>query len=182
MKCPYCDYENKPTSRFCENCGAQLISDEGKEEQVHEYGGAAPEPSSYAEDVFSGTAEDAGHDGFNQYGGQESPYQQADMPQGYGMPPVTPKKKNSKLGIAVLILGFLGMTYEFILRLLGKPSDLHSVILNAGKDKEDDEEEEEDDDIVKVSDVDPDSEDEFEEKEEDEEKKDDNYDNPFKRI
>ena len=82
----------------------------------------------------------------------------------------------------LFILGFLGMTYEFILRLLGKPSDLHSVILNAGKDKEDDEEEEEDDDIVKVSDVDPDSEDEFEEKEEDEEKKDDNYDNPFKRI
>ena len=113
MKCPYCDYENKPTSRFCENCGAQLISDEGKEEQVHENGGAAPEPSSYAEDVFSGTAEDAGHDGFNQYGGQESPYQQADMPQGYGMPPVTPKKKNSKLGIAVLILGFLGMGSRF---------------------------------------------------------------------
>ena len=84
----------------------------------------------------------------------------------------------------LFILGFLGMTYEFILRLFGKPpSDLHSVILNAGKDKEDDEEEE-DDDIVKVNDVDPDSEDEFEEKEEeneDEEKK-DNYDNPFKRI
>ena len=79
----------------------------------------------------------------------------------------------------LFILGFLGMTYEFILRLLGKPSDLHSVILNAGKDKEDDEEE--DDDIVKVSDVDPDSEDEFEEKDEDEENK-DNYDNPFKRI
>ena len=73
----------------------------------------------------------------------------------------------------LFILGFLGMTYEFILRLFGKPSDLHSVILNAGKDKEDDEEEE-DDDIVKVNDVDPDSEDEFEEK--------DNYDNPFKRI
>ena len=80
----------------------------------------------------------------------------------------------------LFILGFLGMTYEFILRLFGKPSDLHSVILNAGKDKEDDEEEE-DDDIVKVNDVDPDSEDEFEEKDEDEEKK-DNYDNPFKRI
>ena len=82
----------------------------------------------------------------------------------------------------LFILGFLGMTYEFILRLFGKPpSDLHSVILNAGKDKEDDEEEE-DDDIVKVNDDEPDSEDEFEEKEEDEEKKDDNYDNPFKRI
>jgi hypothetical protein len=77
----------------------------------------------------------------------------------------------------LFILGFLGMTYEFILRLFGKPpSDLHSVILNAGKDKEDDEEEDEDDDIVKVNDVDPDPEDEFEEKEED------NYDNPFKRI
>jgi hypothetical protein len=77
----------------------------------------------------------------------------------------------------LFILGFLGMTYEFILRLFGKPpSDLHSVILNAGKDKEDDEEEDEDDDIVKVNDVDPDSEDEFEEKDED------NYDNPFKRI
>ena len=34
----------------------------------------------------------------------------------------------------LFILGFLGMTYEFILRLFGKPpSDLHSVILNAGK-------------------------------------------------
>ena len=74
----------------------------------------------------------------------------------------------------LFILGFLGMTYEFILRLFGKPYyDLHSVILNARKDKEDDEEEE-DDDIVKVNDVDPDSEDEFEEK--------DNYDNPFKKI
>lgn len=85
----------------------------------------------------------------------------------------------------LFILGFLGMTYEFILRLFGKPYyDLHSVILNAGKDKEEDDEEE-DDDIVKVNDVDPDPEDEFEEKEEeneDEEKKDDNYDNPFKRI
>lgn len=75
----------------------------------------------------------------------------------------------------LFILGFLGMTYEFILRLFGKPSDLHSVILTAGKDKEDDEEEDEDDDIVKVNDVDPDPEDEFEEKT-------DNYDNPFKRI
>ena len=67
-------------------------------------------------------------------------------------------------------LGFVGMTYEFILRLFGKtPSDLHSVILNAGKDKEDDEEE---DDIVKVNDVDPDPNDEFEEKEEDESEED----------
>ena len=85
----------------------------------------------------------------------------------------------------LFILGFLGMTYEFILRLFGKPPpDLHSVILNAGKSDDDDDEEEEDDDIVKVNDVDPDPEDEFEEKEEeneDEENK-DNYDNPFKRI
>ena len=79
-------------------------------------------------------------------------------------------------------LGFVGMTYEFILKLFGKPpSDLHSVILTAGKGKEDDEEE--DDDIVKVNDVAPDPNDEFEEKEEDEdEEKKDNYDNPFKRI
>ena len=68
----------------------------------------------------------------------------------------------------LFILGFLGMTYEFILRLFGRQSNLHSVVLNAGKDKE------EDDDIVKVNDAEPDSEDEFEEK--------DNYDNPFKRI
>ena len=68
-------------------------------------------------------------------------------------------------------LGFVGMTYEFILRLFGKPpSDLHSVILNAGKDKEDDEEE--DYDIVKVNDADPDPNDEFEEKEEDESEED----------
>ena len=67
------------------------------------------------------------------------------------------------------------MTYNFILRLFGKPSDIHSVTFTAGKD------EDEDDDIVKVNDAEPDSEDEFEEKDEDEEKK-DNYDNPFKRI
>ena len=65
----------------------------------------------------------------------------------------------------LFILGFLGMTYEFILRLFGKQSDLHSVILNAGKDKEDEEEE---DDIVKMNDAEPDSEDEFEEKDDDE--------------
>ena len=69
----------------------------------------------------------------------------------------------------LFILGFLGMTYEFILRLFGKQSNLHSVVLNAGKDKE------EDDDIVKVNDAEPDPDDEFEEKQ-------DNYDNPFKRI
>ena len=56
----------------------------------------------------------------------------------------------------LFILGFLGMTYEFILRLFGKPSDLHSVILNAGKDKEEE-------DIVKVDDAEPDPDDEFEE-------------------
>ncbi len=121
MKCPYCDFENKPTSRFCENCGAQLISDESKEEHVHPYDGGSYEPYSDAEDVFSGASDDADYNGPNQYGGQEPPYQQADRPpgystpqgygtsQGYGIPPVPPKKKNSKLGIAVLILGFLGM-------------------------------------------------------------------------
>lgn len=67
----------------------------------------------------------------------------------------------------LFILGFLGMTYEFILRLFGKQSDLHSVILNAGKDDED--EEKGDDDIVKVNDAEPDPEDEFEEKDEDKE-------------
>ena len=77
----------------------------------------------------------------------------------------------------LFILGFLGMTYEFILRLFGKPSDLHSVILNAGKSDDDDDEEEEDDDIVKVNDADPDSEDEFEEKDEDAAEEDNN---PFK--
>lgn len=66
----------------------------------------------------------------------------------------------------LFILGFLGMTYEFILRLFGKPpSDLHSVILNAGKNEEDKEE----DDIMKVDDAEPDPEDEFEEKDDDEE-------------
>ena len=127
MKCPYCDFENKPTSKFCENCGARLIPDESKTEQNYAYDGVSQEPYSNAEDVFSGAADDAGYDGTNQYGGQEppfqqtgydgtnqyggqeSPYQQANMPQGYGMPPVPPKKKNSKIGIAVLILGILGM-------------------------------------------------------------------------
>ena len=163
MKCPYCDFENKPTSKFCENCGARLIPDESKAEQNHAYDGVSQEPYTDAENVFSGAADDDGYDGTNQYGGQEppfqqtgydgtnqyggqeppfqqtgyggtnqyggqeppfqqtgydgtnqyggqdSPYQQANMPQGYGMPPVPPKKKNSKIGIAVLILGILGM-------------------------------------------------------------------------
>ena len=78
--------------------------------------------------------------------------------------------------VLLFILEFLGMTYNFILKLFGKPSDIHSVTLTAGKD------EDEDDGIVKVNDAEPDSEDKFEEKDEDEEKKDDNYDNPFKRI
>ena len=70
----------------------------------------------------------------------------------------------------LFILGFLGMTYEFILRLFGKQSDLHSVIVDAGKKADDEaEDEEEDDDIVKVDDVEPDPEDEFEEKDDDDE-------------
>lgn len=68
----------------------------------------------------------------------------------------------------LFILGFLGMTYEFILRLFGKQSNLHSVIVDAGKKKDD-----EKDDIVKVDDP----EDEFEEKEEDAAEEDNN---PFK--
>ena len=109
MKCPYCEFENKPTSKFCENCGARLIPDESKTEQNYAYDGVSQEPYTDAENVFSGAADDDGYDGTNQYGGQDSPYQQANMPQGYGMPPVPPKKKNSKIGIAVLILGILGM-------------------------------------------------------------------------
>ena len=66
----------------------------------------------------------------------------------------------------LFILGFLGMTYEFILRLFGKQSNLHSVIVDAGKDKE-----EEKDDIVKVNDDEPDPDDEFEEKEKEKEDK-----------
>ena len=137
MKCPYCDFENKPTSKFCENCGARLIPDEGKAEQNYAYDGVSQEPYTDAENVFSGAADDdgydgtnqyggqeppfqqtgydgtnqyggqeppfqqTGYDGTNQYGGQESPYQHANMnqgygtPQGYGMPPVPPKKNNS---------------------------------------------------------------------------------------
>lgn len=75
----------------------------------------------------------------------------------------------------LFILGFLGMTYEFILRLFGKPSDLHSVIVDAGKGEDFGT----DDGIVKVNDAEPDPDDEFEEKE-DEEDKDEEDNNPFK--
>ena len=67
----------------------------------------------------------------------------------------------------LFILGFLGMTYEFILRLFGKQSDLHSVIVDAGKKMDD----EKDEDIMKVDDAEPDPEDEFEEKDDENEDK-----------
>ena len=60
----------------------------------------------------------------------------------------------------LFILGFLGMTYEFILRMFEKQSNLHSVIVDAGKKAD----KEEEDDIVKVNDAEPDPDDEFEEK------------------
>lgn len=67
----------------------------------------------------------------------------------------------------LFILGFLGMTYEFILRLFGKQSDLHSVIVDAGKKMDD----EKDEDIVTMDDAEPDPEDEFEEKDDENEDK-----------
>ena len=174
MKCPYCGFENKPTSKFCENCGARLIPDESKVEQNHAYDGVSQEPYSDAEDVFSGAADDAGYDGTgqyggqeppfqqtgydgtnqyggqeppfqqtgydgtNQYGGQEPPHQQTNMnqgygtPQGYGMPPVPPKKKNSKIGIAVLILGILGMGSR-LLGLIAIGLGVYDLIKNKNK-------------------------------------------------
>lgn len=68
----------------------------------------------------------------------------------------------------LFILGFLGMTYEFILRLFGKQSNLHSVIVDAGK-SDDGESTDKEYGIVKVDDAEPEPEDEFEEKDDDEE-------------
>ena len=94
MKCPYCDFENKPTSKFCENCGARLIPDESKTEQNHAYDGVSQEPYTDAENVFSGAADDDGYDGTNQYGGQEPPFRNLRSNRPAMMEPISTADRN----------------------------------------------------------------------------------------
>lgn len=106
MKCSYCGYENKETSRFCENCGAELIRTDLPDAAPAESREDSIRPE---ENTISGS-----------YNSNENSYAQADPGAGIPVPPngapqapymnqMPPKKKNSKIGIAVLILGFLGM-------------------------------------------------------------------------
>lgn len=123
MKCSYCGYENQPTNKFCENCGAELVSEYLREEMN------AADIGNYALNVSNlekETGTDSGDkeavpvtapDIVSENREENEYWQPADMYaspqyepyQGMGMPPIPPKKKNSKLGIAVLILGFLGL-------------------------------------------------------------------------
>ena len=108
MKCPYCDFDNKETSKYCENCGAELMRvGQSVPMSIEESGGQETEPEttdvngSYESTHIDDNANYSTESGFVS---QQSTYNSQSF-----MSQPSPQKKNSKLGIAVLVLGFLGM-------------------------------------------------------------------------
>lgn len=128
MKCPYCDYENKDTSKFCENCGAKLIEEDQARDTSDSSQNKKFENQS-SDYTYHSENERRINDAHGNEGGTESGYT-------YSKNSIVghqSKKKKSKIGIAVLILGLLGFCGGWLSGIIAIVIGIFDLVKNRDK-------------------------------------------------